>query len=291
MSRRLVLQENAARLAALSGDASAKVDAASASLEELRGQRDEAARGAEAARQRVDRLGTEHAALTAVSVPDEANRLDEQRQTAADAVTEAARALREAEQADTAARTARDSAVAEAALQQASRDVRDLQDLIADLESARLGLERAHSGRSAADTALASAEDLHRECQRTMDEVRRAHVIADLRPHLVAGQPCPLCEQTVETLPSASHAPEIDDAKARLDEAERAVLDAREKVKTAALAEARAESELKSLADRRTRLATALAGALGGPLAGAGLTAVTALLEDEADAAPDRRRR
>ncbi len=286
MSRRLALQENAARLAALSGDASSMVDAASASLEELRGQRDEAARGAEAAGQRVERLGTEHAALTAVSVPDEANRLDEQRQAAADAVTEAARALREAEQADVAARTARDSAVAEAALQQATRDVRDLQDLIADLESTRLGLEQAHSGRSATDTALASAEDLYRECAQAMDEVRRAHVIADLRPHLVAGQPCPLCEQTVETLPSAPHAPEIDDAKARLDEAERAVLGAREKVKSAGLAEARAESELKSVADRRTRLATALAGALGGPLAGAGLTAVAALLDAEADTAP-----
>ena len=67
-----------------------------------------------------------------------------------------------------------------------------------------------------------------------MDQVRRAHVIADLRPQLVAGQPCPLCEQTVQTLPSASHAPEIDDAKARLDKAERAVQDAREQVKTAA---------------------------------------------------------
>jgi len=119
-----------------------------------------------------------------------------------------------------------------------------------------------------------------------MDEVRRAHVIADLRPHLVAGQPCPLCEQLVETLPTAPHAPEIDDAKARLDEAARAVLGAREKVKSAGLAEARAESELKSAADRRTRLATALAGALGGPLARAGLTAVTALLDAEADAAP-----
>jgi len=286
MSGRLALQENAARLAAGSGDASAKVDAASASLEELRGQRDEAARGAETAGQRVDRLGTEHAALTAVSVPDEANQLDEQRRAAADAVTEAARALREAEQADTAARTARDSAVAEAALQQATRDVRDLQDLIADLGSARLGLERAHSGRSAADTALASAENLHRQCEQAMDEVRRAHVIADLRPHLVAGQPCPLCEQPVGTLPSAPHAPEIDNAKARLDEAERAMLGAREKVKTAALAGARAESELKSVADRRTRLATTLAGALGGPLARAGLTAVTALLDAEADVAP-----
>ena len=93
------MQENAARLAALSADASSKVDAATASLEELRGQRDEAARGAEAARQRVDRLGAEHTALAAVSVPEEANRLDEQRRTAADAVTKAARALREAEQA------------------------------------------------------------------------------------------------------------------------------------------------------------------------------------------------
>jgi exonuclease SbcC len=285
-SRHLAMQEDAARLAVQSGDASSKVDAASASLEEMRSRRDEAARGTEAARQRVERLGTEHAALTAVSVPEEANRLDEQRRTVADAVTEAARILREVEQADTAARAARDSAVAEAALQQASRDVRDLQDLIADLKSARLGLERAHSARSAADAALTSAEDLQRECRKTMDEVRHAHVIADLRPHLVAGQPCPLCEQTVATLPSAAHAPEIEDAKARLEKAERAVVDAREKVNTADVAEARAESRLKSLADRRTRLATALAGALGGPLAGAGLTAVPALLEDETDAAP-----
>jgi len=284
MSQLPVLQGNSARLSARSGDVSAKVDAASASFEELRGQRDEAARSAEAARQRVDRLGTEHAALIAVSVPDEADQLDEQRQAAADALADAARALREAEEADTAARAARDSAVAEAALQQASRDVRDLQDLITDLASARLGLEQARSGRSAADTALASAEDIHRECQRTMDEVRRAHVIADLRPHLVAGQPCPLCEQTVETLPSAPHAPEINDATTRLDKAERSARDAREKVKTADLAEARAESGLKSLADRRTRLAAALTGALGGQLAGAGLITVTVLLEDEAAA-------
>jgi DNA repair protein SbcC/Rad50 len=286
MSRRLTVQEDAARLEALSASASATVDAASASFEELRGQRDEAAHVAEAASQRVDRLGTEHAALTAVSVPDDANRLDEQRRAAADAVTQAAQALREAEQADTVARTARDSAVAEGALQQASRDVRDLQDLIADLASARLGHQQAHSERAAADTALASAEDAHRECERFMDEVRRAHVIADLRPHLVAGQPCPLCEQTVETLPSASHAPEIDDAKARLEKATRAVQDAREQVKTAGEAEVRADSALESLADRRTRLAAALAGALLGPLAAAGLTAVPALLDDEADAAP-----
>jgi exonuclease SbcC len=286
MSELPVLQEDTARLSALSGDASAKVDAASARLEEVRGRRDEAARSAETADLRVDRLGTEHGALTAVSVPDEADRLDAQRRTAADAVTEAAQALQEAEQADTAARTARDSAVAEAALQQASRDARDLQDLIADLASARLGLEQAHAGRSAADTALASAEDLHRECQQFMDEVRRAHVIADLRPHLVAGQPCPLCEQTVETLPSASHAPEIDDAKTRLNQAERAVQDARDKVKTAGVTEAKAESELKSLADRRTRLAASLADALGGPLAAAGLTAVPALRDYEAAATP-----
>jgi DNA repair protein SbcC/Rad50 len=279
-------QDNAARLSALSGDASSKVDVAAASLEMLRGQRDEAARGAEAARQRVDQLGTEHAALMAVSVPDEANRLDDQRRTAADAVTEATRALRETEQADTVARSARDSAVAEAALQQASRDVHDLHDLIAHLASARLGLQQAHSGRTAAHTGLTSAEDLHRETRQLMDEVRRAHVIADLRPHLVAGEPCPLCEQTVETLPSASHAPEIDDAKARLNDADRAVQDAREKVKTADRAEARAESELKSLADRRTRLAITLADALRGPLADAGLTAVPALLGRESDAAP-----
>jgi exonuclease SbcC len=281
-SRLPALQADGARLAALSGDASAKVDAAWASLEELRERRDEAARDAEAARQRAEQTGAEHTALTAVSVPAGAVRLDEQRRAAADAVGAASRALRAAEQADRAARAARDSAVPEAPLQRASGDVRDLQDLVTDLESARLGLEQARSGRAAADTALASAEDSYRERQHDMDKARRAHVIADLRPHLVAGQPCPLCEQTVQTLPAASHAAEIDDARARLDAAGRAVLAARDTVKAAASAEARAGAELKSLADRRTRLAASLAAALGGPLAGASLTAMAALLEDGA---------
>ncbi len=286
LSRRRTLQENAVRLAALAGAASARVDAAAASLEDLRGLRDKAARDAEAAGQRVDRLGTEHNALAAVSVPEDANRLDEQHQTAAAVVADAAQALREAELADGAARTTRDSAVAEAVLLQASRDVRDLQDLIGELETARFGLEHAHSRRSAAVTVLASAQELHRERQRFMDEVRQANVLADLRPHLVAGQPCPLCEQTIETLPAASHAPEIDDAKARLDKAEEAVLDAQETVNAAGVAEAKAESELESHAGRRARLATALSGALGGPLADAGLAAVPALLKGEVDAAP-----
>jgi len=285
-SRLPVLEAGAGRRTTLSGEAAARAEGASASLEERRERRDETARAAEAARQRVERLGAEHAALTAVRVPAEASRLDEQRRTAAGTAGEASRALREAEEADRDARDARGSAGPEGPLEQASRDVSELQDLIAGTGSARHDLEQARSGRAAADAALASAEGAYRGRLHAMDEARRAHVIADLRPHLVAGQPCPLCEQTVQTLPAAWHAPEIDDAKARLDEAERMMLTARDTVKTAASAEAGAGAKLNSLTGRRSRLAGALAAALAGPLAGASLTAVAALLDHETGAGP-----
>ena len=104
-----------------------------------------------------------------------------------------------------------------------------------------------------------------------LEEAQRAHVIAGLRPHLVAGEACPLCEQTVAVLPAAMTVTEVDDARSSLTEAERAENAAQNAVKKAGGSVASAEAELKTKAARETSLVASLADVLTGPLAGAPL--------------------
>ena len=153
-----MLRDDAAGLSALSDDAEIRVNDASSALEEMRAQRDEAARSSEVAAERVDGLSTEHAALIAVSVPAGTDELDERRRAAADAVRAASIALEKTEQADSEARAARKAAVAQGPLEQALRDLHDLEGLITSLAPAQARLQQARDRRAAADTALESAE-------------------------------------------------------------------------------------------------------------------------------------
>jgi DNA repair protein SbcC/Rad50 len=285
VARLPALQDDAAKLSALSGQAETQVNEASSVLEERRAGRDEATRRAEAAAQRVDGLSADHAALVAVSVPDGTDRLDERRRAAADAAGEASAALQDAEQADSEARSARNGAVPEAPLEQALRDLRALENFNASLPPLRASLQRAREQRAVADAALESAETVREERQQDVDEARRAHAAADLRPHLIAGRPCPVCEQTVSTLPVPLHAPAIHDAQARLDAAITATTSARNTARTAASAEARSAAELDTLADQRTRWMTSLTTAVAGPLASASLPATADLLRQEPEPA------
>ena len=171
-------------------------------------------------------------------------------------------------------------------LEQAQRDLRDLADLIASTAPARARLDQARDQRASADTALEAAEAAGRQRQQDVDAARRAHVVADLRPHLILGQACPVCEQPVGTLPAPQPAPAIDAAQARLDEAMKTAAAARSTVKDAASAEARAASELDSLTGQRTRRIRSLTAALAGPLAGASLPMTAGLLGHESESAP-----
>ncbi len=65
----------------------------------------------------------------------------------------------------------------------------------AAVEEAREALARAEAGREAAIVALTAAQDTHRAMT--------------LRSHLHAGEACPVCEQTVPTVPPVSMAPEL----------------------------------------------------------------------------------
>jgi exonuclease SbcC len=276
-ARRPAVEAEVAGLAARSGQAEAEVSAAAAGLDGLRARLDEAGRAAEAAELRARELGAEHDALAAVTVPAGAGQLDERRQAASDADREASAALAAAEETDRSARTARSSAVAPGALEQARRDAGELDELTAALAPARAAAELARGQRAAADTALAAAEAARERCRHEAEAARRAHAAADLRPHLVAGQPCPVCEQRVEVLPAPVAAAAIDAAQARLDEAGQAVAVAQGAARAAASAEDRAAAAAEAAAGLRGRLAESLAAALAGPLAAASLPATAAL--------------
>ena len=266
------------RLSGRSGRAETAVTDAAAALETLRGQRDEAAGSAAAAGQRVRDLDAEHAGLARVAVPAGVAELDARRDALIAAGEQALAALQAAEQADGDARAARDAGAGSGALEQAQRELSDVEKLAADRARARAGLRRARAAHASADAALAGAEAGHVQHRREVDEARRAHVAADLRPHLIAGQPCPVCEQTVTALPAPLPATDIEDAQARLEESARAVTAARAAAGRAAAAGERAAAGLESLTDQRERRVAALAAAQAGPLSGVSLPALVSFL-------------
>ena len=272
--------------------ASAKADEteAEAALEDYRAQQDVASRHREVAEQRVKDVAAKHVALAAVTVPSGTDQLDERHQASAQALREASAILQAAEQADSDARAARSSAIAPGLLEQARRDLIDLGRVIVDQADARAKLNEARTAKAAAESALQEAEATGQQRQHDLDSARRDNVVADLRPHLLPGHACPVCEQTVGTLPPALEARAIDNALARLDEAMSAVAVSRTLASTAAAAENTAAARLNSLAKDRARLLTSFTTAVAGPLASPLLTAVMGILVEaspaQVDAAP-----
>jgi DNA repair protein SbcC/Rad50 len=278
-ARRPELERDNERLGGVSRAADDAVARAEADLERLRGDRDEAARVAEAAEQTVRDLSTAHAALAAVTIPDGVNRLDEREREAEAAMRQAGERLDAAERADHEARAAVDTAVGLGLLERAERDLSELRDLAPAAGAARDQMTRAAQERRAADTALEAAEADRRKRQGELDEARRTHLAADLRTHLVAGQPCPVCEQPVATRPGPLDARAVEEAQLRLDQAVAAADGARRRAAAAVAAEAKAASGLEALSGQRARHLKALAALLAGPLAKANLTAVAGFLD------------
>ncbi|HEY2261487.1 MAG TPA: SbcC/MukB-like Walker B domain-containing protein, partial [Streptosporangiaceae bacterium] len=279
--RRPSLEQDAERLVGVSRQADDAVAETEGGLERLRADRDQAARAAEAAGQTVRDLSTAHATLTAVTIPDGVNQLDERERTAAAATQQTRERLDAAEQADREARAAVDSAVSPGLLERAERDLGELRELAPAQAAAQAELTRAGAEREAADEALTAAESARRARQDELDEARRTHLAADLRTHLVAGRPCPVCDQSVATLPAPLDAAAIEAAQDRLGQAVAAAAAAQKRAAAAATAEVKAVSGADALTGQRARHVTALAAMLSGPLAGANLTAVAEFLAEE----------
>jgi exonuclease SbcC len=84
------------------------------------------------------------------------------------------------------------------------------------------------------------------EARSTLEELRRVHAAHELRSHLVEGEPCPVCEQAVATLPRAKKVAGVDAAQKALVAAEAASEAARSDVVDAKNLAAAEERQLGS---------------------------------------------
>jgi exonuclease SbcC len=84
----------------------------------------------------------------------------------------------------------------------------------------RLAAEReeAERARAAGAEAERKGEAALQRARRQRDELRRRHVAAELRRHLRPGEPCPVCEQEIQSLP-VEVLPALEEAEAQVEAA------------------------------------------------------------------------
>ncbi|AEA26109.1 exonuclease SbcC [Pseudonocardia dioxanivorans CB1190] len=256
--------------------ASAAVVEAARALEAARADRDAAAAGLAAAEQELARLDAERARLGSLRVPDGLDRLDGRRRAADDDLAAAVKALDEAEAADAAAREARAATPARTVLEKALADHDALDAAAGRRTELAARLEAATAERSAAATALDAAREALVRARAARDAAAQADRAAALRPALHVGDPCPVCEQTVATLPPTVDATALTAAEAGVAAADAELDRARGRDAAAASAADRAAADLARL---DTEIA-ALRGAVGGVADPATLRADLRRLDD-----------
>jgi exonuclease SbcC len=108
--------------------------------------------------------------------------------------------------------------------------------------------QRLRAALDAATTAAGEAAD-------TLKALQRQHLAHSLTETLVPGEPCPVCDQTVDRLPERAAVPALSDARRLVEEREQAL--ARAKADHAVVEKqlAGAAARLETLADQRAKLA------------------------------------
>jgi exonuclease SbcC len=254
--------------------------AADAKLEAARATRGDAAATAQAATAEADRLKAELRLLSAVTVPAALTAHDQRSRAAAETAAAAAARLTDAEAADADARAALADAGARAPLERAQAAFDALERARAAVGPRQQEQHTADAGLTDARAELARAEAAAQAAQRELDADAVAYRAAALRPHLVAGAPCPVCEQTVTVVPAAADAPELRAAEQRAADAGAARDRALGAVRDAEARAAHAAAQLAAAEDAADARATALTEdlAAAGLPAGVGLPAVEAAL-------------
>jgi exonuclease SbcC len=157
-----------------------------------------------------------------------------------------------------------------------------------------------HDASAAALTTAAAALDAARavvvRAEHEVEAARTADRAATLRPHLVAGEPCPVCTQTVVELPTLPDAPRLAAANAALSAAqskstaaEKVVKSRDRAVRELSVALAAVRGQREQLATRSAELDTRLAGAPGPAALRDELTAINELQLQLDDAGTDVR--
>jgi exonuclease SbcC len=151
----------------------------------------------------VRRLTAERSLLAALPMPPGLDDLTGARQDAGAALSAADTALRTAEQSDTAAREALAAAPERGRLERSRDGWAELAELEAQLPAAADAQDAAEAALRAVETAGAAAREAVSRARAQREDVLRADMAAALRPHLVAGEPCPVCSQPVAAVPES----------------------------------------------------------------------------------------
>ena len=181
------------------------------------------------AQEALTRIEAEVASLAAVTMPPGTAVLAEAIEAARRAETAAAAEVSAAEEREEKVRaelaTAGDK-VALGRLLDAYSDRDRLVREVAGLAEAVTTAGKEHDTILAAlQKATAKAESARAavaQASQAVEHARTADRAASLRPHLVAGEPCPVCEQTVAAVPAMPDAPALRAAQGALEKAQRA---------------------------------------------------------------------
>ena len=130
----------------------------------------------------------------------------------------------------------------------------ELDDLKKTISSAEAEAERTAAAEATAKESLASA-------QAAVADLTRIHAAHALRPTLKKGEPCPVCEQAVATLPKTSKVGDLSKAEAAVEKADDALTAARGAAVDAKGRVATEKQKLRSSSDAHDKAVAALAGA------------------------------
>jgi len=196
-------------------------DAADQAAAVARETSDAARRAAAAVWERVQSLRAEHGALSGVSVPPGVDDIHAQEAAAKETHAAARRRLSEAEEAESDARRDLEAAPTRSALEQAKRDHAALSKLGVEDPDLASQAEHAQEAVTAAQAKLDATIQALKVARLARNEAGRAEAASVLRPHLVAGEPCPVCEHPVQHLPAPLEQQTLAAAEQALTAAER----------------------------------------------------------------------
>ena len=208
------------------GEAKQATEAAEQHTEQLRAAAERAAGPADEAQRVVTSVTEQTATLAAIAGPHDLNELTAALTALRARHAELAAETDAAEDAYRAAQTALKSAPLEATLSNGQRTATALHDnLTADLTEWD-DRDQALSVLAAAAAAATDANDALAAARATLDAARLADEAGTLRARLLAGQPCPVCEQPVQAVPAghdtshfAAAEKELASAQSRYDRA------------------------------------------------------------------------
>ncbi len=242
-------------------DAVAAAAEAAGAVEDARTGREEAAAELAVARETAQRLAQECERLVALRVPAGLDDLEVRRRRVEAGLAAAQQALEAADTADADARRHLSAAPARGPLERA----RDHYLALAATQAELSGVSEEHLAamrhREAAGAAVADAAERLRHARSRHNHEARADLAAALRPSLVAGQPCPVCDQAVATLPATRPAADLTSADAAVAAAEHALEQARQAEASAVATERQQAAERDRRLAEVERLRTVLAGA------------------------------